>query len=46
MNWFDIAIYNVIFWTAWITISHIPYWAMQWVIDSYDQKPVKYLAGK
>lgn len=33
----DIVVYNIIFWTAWIGISHLPQYVFQKMIDNYNK---------
>jgi hypothetical protein len=33
----DIIFSNVVFWTAWFGISHIPFLVTQYAIDNYER---------
>jgi len=34
----DIIAMNILFWTGWISLSHLPEYFMQKVIDNYPNK--------
>jgi len=42
----EIVLYNLAFWSVWITLCSIPKILMQYAIDNHDQVPPKYLSGK
>lgn len=33
----ELVLYNVVFWTIWIYVSHLPERAMQYVIDNPEK---------
>jgi len=37
MNWFDVVLYNMIFWPAWIALSYTPQLAMEFILNKMGE---------
>lgn len=40
MTWNEVAIYNMIFWPAWISLCYMPIASMQFMINNSGDKDV------